>query len=186
MHVDVMDEWRRFSEQARATMRAGSRAPSNHQPVMKVVTLPSFKMWCRYELFASRSDPNQTYVVAYSTWDREEDLKRFDNLVERSRQPMELEPTIRRQSAVASADAARQLLESMAKLAIPPLPTDARAGVDGTTVELTFGALFTELRVRWWQTPPTGWEPLGRGSDELMGLVLRSIAQGGVAVEETT
>jgi hypothetical protein len=47
-------------------------------------------------------------------------------------------------------------------------------GLDGTTIEVTIGNAFTELRLRWWHVPPTGWESVGRLADELMGLVLRA------------
>jgi hypothetical protein len=116
-------------------MRGASRAPAGHQPVMKVVLLPSFKMSSRYELFASRSGPSQAFVAAHSTWDIEEEMKKFASPLERLRHPVEIQPTISRNTAVADADAARTLLESIARIEVPPIPANAHWGLDGTTVE---------------------------------------------------
>ena len=174
MDADLAPEWKHLVARAREAVRTGSRAPSGYQPVMQVVVLPSFDVWSRYELFASRSGPSQGFVAAHSMCDLNEEIKKFESPTERARHPGEILPSVIRKTAAADPDAARSLLDSIAGIQIPPIPTNAHFGLDGTTVEVTFGALFTELRFRWWRTPPDGWEVIGHIADELVGLVLRA------------
>ena len=141
---------------------------------MRLVVLPSFELWSCYELFASRPGSSQVFTAAHSTWDITSEVKKFANPVERARHPTAIEPAIIRKTSAVDGDAAHSLLDSVARIQVPLMPANAHVGLDGITVEVTFGSFFTELRLRWWHAPPDGWEAVGRLADELRGLVLSS------------
>jgi hypothetical protein len=135
------------------------------------LVLPSFEDACRYELFAPVQDANAPALAVKMVWRFSEDNAKFASPLTRLRHGpgVKLLPTIQEYRNEIDTRLVEDLCQRAAALQITPWPaTQQYIGLDGTTYELAVGDRWPACRLKWWGSPPKGWEPLGRLLEQIV------------------
>jgi hypothetical protein len=139
----------------------------NARHLFQYLILPSFEPPVAWDVFRRRRRGHEDdHVLVRSSWRSDSDLKKLQTLVERTRHPYPLVPTVEvHQLSAASTDLAN-LAAELAALRLPIGAPPSIAGLDGVTYEVAIEQpphdipLAAKCRLSWWHKPPVEWAGL--------------------------
>jgi hypothetical protein len=164
VEAQQQEEWYTLERQATEQLRRGNTPKrSGVSQLFQLLVLPSFEAASSWEVcreVCQDVKATDRYFAVHSVWDKLADLSKLQTPVVRLRHPSPLVPTIEVRQLPLDADWVEATQNDLSSLVIPAMVKPEVIGVDGTSYEVAFNALFVLARYRWWEEPPSGWRPL--------------------------
>lgn len=163
MQREHLAEWNSLREQAIRELRNG-KCPKGYNSRLYALVLPSFENACRYELFTPANPASAPALSMKIVWRSSEDLAKFASPLTRLQHGLgaKLLPTIQEYQNETDTRFVEDLCQRAAALQIALWPEERNFGLDGTTYEVAVRDIWAACHFKWWESPPKGWEPLGR------------------------
>jgi len=163
-----IEEWYTLEKQATEQLRRGNTpARSGVSQLFQVLVLPSFEAAFSWEICQDVKAMNR-YFAVHSIWHKRDDLSKLETPVVRLRHPHPLVPTIEVRQLPLEADWVEATQKALSSLVIPAMVKPEVIGLDGTSYEIAFDALFVQARYGWWEEPPSGWRPLNQWLQQML------------------
>jgi hypothetical protein len=160
MTPDLQREFQLLS--ARATQQLKDVAASgSYRHVFSLWTLPSFSPSSRCTVYAPvPSKRDRQPFASYNIWRSDVDRAKLSSPIERLKHPTDLSPTIQNQTLWLKAGDVEQIERRIQGISIPLfLERVDVPGLDGTSFEFRYDALFFGASLRWWEGQPEAWRP---------------------------
>ena len=159
MQSDQQKEFYKLTESAKTLINDVPVAGSLEE-VFSFWRLPSFSDHTRTTLYRPKIvDSNKDSFITVTTWNREADLAKLSDPIERLRHPKDLEPTITEICITLDSNAVSKAVFDLSRISLDSILPDERViGLDGTGYRFSFSSGYFSLDLSWWCNHPVIWQ----------------------------
>jgi hypothetical protein len=178
MEQEHVDHWSRLMDQALVAVRRGAALHERGtRRLFQVIVIPAFEVAASWELFEVRPRSDEKFFdVILTAWDQRTDSSKFENPLERLKDPLKLEPSIRSRRVRISATDATAMTAAFEGVHIPVVAGEHPYGADGTSYRLASGDLFGGSTFEWWESGPANWAPLVETMRQVLTVLERLVS----------